>query len=215
MPSHWELPVLPPPDAEGHLSSTDLLNWWFRSPQNRGRAWDDFFRPRHGQPAVENTPRNGEPAEERSVADDPWFELDMSLPAPEEHLADEHAQGAVDCLYDFLHSVGERDLGAAAELIDDGYHTIEEGEEVDKAAFVNGLAAQLDELRHSDFDVSLAVAPEPIHHPYGVLIHAIIQFDAETHKRHTRSGRVERRVTVLRQNDAGAWRIVSMAKVDR
>ena len=42
--SHWELPVLPPPDPQGRLSSTDLLGWWFRAPQNgRGNPWDAYF----------------------------------------------------------------------------------------------------------------------------------------------------------------------------
>ena len=51
---------------------------------------------------------------------------------------------------------------AAIALIDDFYHTIEGGEEVDRLKFKSRLEAQLDALRNLDFEVSLAVAPEQI-----------------------------------------------------
>lgn len=208
-PSHWELPILPPPDADGRLSSTDLLNWWFRAPQSRGRSAAASPAP---APAAA---RGSEPDAEHAPALDGWSELSVLFPEPEEHLAEEHAQGAVDCLYDFLHAVGQRDVRAASALIDDAYHTIEMGTEVDKATFINGLQQQIDDLRNWDFAVSLAVAPEPVNHPLGVLIHIIIQFDAENRSDGSKRGRVERRVAILREDMAGAWKIFGMPKVDR
>ena len=215
-PSHWELPLLPPPDAEGHLSSTDLLNWWFRAPQNRAPGWDAFFKPIDGR----ETPTPAPPPASNAIAPaetvrDGWSELSVLFPEPEEHLAEEHAQASVDCLYDFLHAVGQRDVATASALIDDDFHAIEADEEVDKLKFTNGLRAQIDELRNWDFDVSLAVAPEPVNHPYGVLIHVIIQFDAVNRLDGSKRGRVERRVAILRQVEGGHWRIAGMPKVER
>ncbi|HEX6086968.1 MAG TPA: hypothetical protein VF266_20735 [Thermoanaerobaculia bacterium] len=208
-PSHWELPILPPPDVDGRLSSTDLLNWWFRAPQSRGRGAETF--PAASAVAARGPEREPEPPPEL----DGWSELSLLFPEPEEHLADEHAQGAVDCVYDFLHAVGQRDVRAASALLDDGYHTIEMGVEVDKPTFINGLQQQIDELRHWDFEVSLAVAPEPVSYRAGVLIHIIIQFDAANRADGSRRGRVERRVALLRQDGSGIWKIVGMPKVDR
>ena len=215
-PSHWELPILPPPDAEGQLSSTDLLNWWFRAPHNRARGPDDSLEPPGGSaaPVADRQDalrgRATEPA-----GHDRWSEISVLLPEPEEHLAEEHAQAAVDCLYDFLHAVGQRDIDGAAALIHDFYHTIEEGEEIDKQKFVNFLASQLDALRDWDFDVSLAVAPEPVNHPYGVLIHAIVQFDAVHLRDGSKDGHVEERVAILREDESGAWRIAALPRVGR
>jgi len=215
-PSHWELPILPPPDADGQLSSTDLLNWWFRAPQSRAAGWDAYFKPIGGEEtnAVHPSPATS-PAANAEPIRDGWSELSVLFPEPEEHLAEEHAQASVDCLYDFLHAVGQRDVAAASALIDDAFHTIEAGEEVDKLKFTNGLQAQIDELRNLDFEVSLGVAPEPVSHPYGVLIHAIIQFDAVNRLDGSKTGRVERRVAILRQLDSGAWKIAGMPKVAR
>jgi hypothetical protein len=209
-PSHWELPLLPPPDAEGQLSSTDLLNWWFRAPHHHAAGADVADGHAAEAPAVST--RQGMRDE---GAPDVWSEISVLLPEPEEHLADEHAQAAVDCLYDFLHALGQRDAAAAIALIDEHYHTIDEGREVDKARFANAVGFHLDALQHWDFDVSLAVAPEPVSHPYGVLIHAIVQFDAVRREDGLKDGRVEERVAILREDESGAWRIAALPKVGR
>jgi ketosteroid isomerase-like protein len=214
-PSHWELPILPPPDADGQLSSTDLLNWWFRAPQSRAGDWEKPGNwEKAAEPSGDRAPRP--PAEwsgETPAGRDAWTDLSMVFPEPEEHLAEEHAQSAVDCMYDFLHAIGERDVDAAALLIDDDYHTVDEGEEVDKAKLKNLLASQLDTLRTWDFSVSLAVAPEPVSHPYGVLIHIVVQFDAVHRTDGTKDGHVERRVAIVRQDAAGAWKIAALPRV--
>jgi hypothetical protein len=213
-PSHWELPILPPPDAEGRLSSTDLLNWWFRTPQSR-TGWDAYFKPIDGDEPRSAPPPTASPVAKAEPVHDGWSELSVLFPEPEEHLADEHAQASVDCFYDFLHAVGQRDVDAASALIDDAFHTIDFGEEVDKLTFTNGLRAQIDELRDWDFEVSLAVAPEPISHPLGVLMHVIIQFDAVNRLDGSKRGRVERRLAILRQDDSGLWKIAGMPNVAR
>src|SRR5262245_33286306 len=204
--------MLPPPDAEGRLSSTDLLNWWFRTPQSRA-GWDAYFTPTDAGEARSATSSPASPAAKPEADHDRWSELSVLFPEPEEHLADEHAQASVDCVYDFLHAVGQRDVEAASALIDDAFHTIDFGEEVDKLTFTNGLRAQIDELRDWDFDVSLAVAPEPVSHPLGVLIHVIIQFDAVNRLDGSKRGRVERRIAILRQDGSGLWKIAGMPNV--
>jgi hypothetical protein len=217
--SHWELPILPPPDAEGQLSSTDLLNWWFRGPQGRPAESTDWNAGGAGGaslPAVDPSapavdPRAGTPP----MGHDAWSEISMLFPEPEEHLAEEHAQAAVDCLYDFLHAVGRRDVQAAAALIHEGFHTIENGEEIDKRRFVDALAAHAETLHGWDVEVSLAVAPEPINHPLGVLIHAIVQFDAVNLADGSKNGHVEERLAVLRDDESGAWAIGALPRVNR
>jgi hypothetical protein len=214
-PSHWELPILPPPDPEGQLSSTDLLNWWFRAPHGHDRSagWND--------PPAASAEGSGAPADTRRVrtpqdpAHELWSEISVLLPDPAEHLAEEHAQAAVDCLYDFLHAVGRRDISAAADLIHEQYHAIEDGQEVDKPKFVNALAFHFDALRNWDFDVSLAVAPEPVNHPNGVLIHALVQFDAVRLSDGAKDGRVEERLAILRDDESGVWRIAALPRIGR
>jgi SnoaL-like domain len=214
-PSHWELPILPPPDPEGQLSSTDLLNWWFRTPH--GPAGD---AERH-EPVASRVDGAMVPEDARRArgshdpAQELWSEISVILPEPEEHLAEEHAQAAVDCLYDFLHAIGQRDIDAAAALVHDQYHVIESGEAVDKPKFVNSLAFHFDALRNWDFDVSLAVAPEPVNHPNGVLIHALVQFDAVNLADGAKDGRVEERLAILREDESGAWKIAALPRIAR
>jgi hypothetical protein len=215
-PSHWELPILPPPDAEGQLSSTDLLNWWFRGPQGRpaeAGEWSDTGAP---PPSIDQTTP---PIDARSATPpaggDVWSEISLLFPEPEEHLAEEHAQAAVDCLYDFLHAVGRCDVHAAVALIHEHFHTIENGEEVDKRRFVDALAAHVEALHGWSVEVSLAVAPEPINHPLGVLIHAIVQFDAVKLADGSKNGHVEERLAILREEESGVWKIGALPRVAR
>src|SRR5690242_7675030 len=106
--SHWELPVLPPPDPEGRLSSTDLLSWWFRAPKGGLRGWDEYFDPageeepreaRRSRPRLEPE-RGADPQLDPAFpwAKDAGLSISTLFPEPEEQLADEHAQAAVDCL---------------------------------------------------------------------------------------------------------------------
>jgi hypothetical protein len=206
--NRWELPVLPPPDPEGRLSSTDLLSWWFGTPMNRSDV-AEVAPPRAAadlsatlERAVDGRP----PAEQLS-------DVLAVFPEPEELLADEHAQAAVDCLYEFLHAVGRRDVDGAMAQIENDYHSIEDAEEVDKLKFRYNLEAHLESLRDHDFSVSLAEAPEPVSHPYGVLISARFQFDACHRTTGEKTGSFEHRVAVLQPDGAGNWKIRSLARI--
>jgi hypothetical protein len=224
--SHWELPVLPPPDPDGRLSSTDLLTWWFRARARDGSGgaaadWDQYFA-RDGRdenddagPPPARRPR-GAPL--RDADDD--VQIESLFPEPEAQLAEEHAQAAVDCLYEFIHAFGRRDVDAAMKLISDGYHAIEWDQEVDYLKFRQHLEAGLDALRDAEIEVSLTEAPEPVRHPHGILIDAQIQIDQIEQIDHARgadarTSMVERRVAVIGQEPDGEWRIRGFGLVDR
>ena len=223
--SHWELPVLPPPDPDGRLSSTDLLTWWFRGGRPGRGHWDDYFRLVDGaKPAPDDSGalalKTSRATAGRSssaapaAARDGWPPIAGLFPEPEEQLAEEHAQAAVDCLYDFIHALGRRDVDGAMAMVAEDYHAMELGQEVDHLKLRHGLESYLDSLRRCELDVSLAEAPEPLSHPYGILISVCIQFDAHDPRDGSKSGRVERRVAVLKCNDRGAWKIHALSRVD-
>jgi ketosteroid isomerase-like protein len=131
---------------------------------------------------------------------------------PDERLPEESAEAAVETLYEFLHAIGRRDVEAAMDLTAEDYHVMEDDVEVDRLGLRQRLEALLDSLRGWSLEASLAVAPEPLHHPYGVLIAADIQLDA-AHRDGSKRSRLERRVALLRQDGEGEWRIHALSLV--
>jgi len=227
--SHWELPVLPPPDPQGRLSSTDLLGWWFRAPQNgRGNPWDAYFSSggeeeaapppqRYGHAPAGDTLAPGgagRPAPPFPSAQDAWTSIASLFPEPEELLAEEHAQAAVDCLYDFIHAFGRRDVDAAMAYISAAYHTLEGDKEMDRLQFRHQLEAGLDALKRAEIEISLAEAPEPVAHPYGILVDATVQIDTFRPEDGSHGCLVQRRVAVLGQEEDGEWRIRAFSLVE-
>ena len=227
--SHWELPVPPPPDAEGQFTSTDLLNWWFQGA-GPGKDWDDYFErseageapaPRRGHGGAPREARRGRAAGERDVrhappgatARDARASLGHLLPEPEVQLADEHAQAAVDCLYGFIHAFGRREVEAAMEHVSEEYHAMEGDTEIDRLGFRQHLEAIIDRLRSVELVVSLAEAPEPLLHEVGVLIDAWIQIDSYGADG-ARACWLEHRVAVLHEERDGRWRMRALGKVD-
>jgi len=218
--SHWELPVLPPPDAGGQLSSTDLLSWWFRAPKTGGNPWDAFLSggddaevPARPVGAPREAGGAGEPSLTQPEAE-PWDAILSSGFDAEAHLADEHAQGAVDCLYDFLHAFGRLDVEDAMRHVADDYHALEDDDEVDRLKFRHRIESVVDASRGWELSVSLCEAPEPLSHPHGVLIACDIQIDAYHPQTRDTTSRVEKRVAVLRQDAEGDWKISALALVD-
>jgi len=216
--SHWELPILPPPDPEGRLSSTDLLGWWFRGPGKKRGGWDEYFsrpdealKPDPLEDGGASPEENGPPP--FPEANDAGLALSSLFPELEEQLADEHAQAAVDCLYEFIHAFGRRDVAAAMERISEDYHTLEDDEEIDRLRFRHGLEVGLEGLKQSEISVSLALAPEPLPHPAGVLIDAHVQIETYRPEGDLRECLVERRIAVLAREADGEWRIRSFGKV--
>ncbi len=221
--SHWELPVLPPPDPDGRLSSTDLLSWWFRAPQQGADPWGDFFdQPSKSPSTTSDLPALDTLQARNPVAEpterEPPIESPATLaffPEPEEQLAEEHAQAAVDCLYDFLHAIGRRDIDAALAHIAEDYHGIENDREVDRLTLRHKLKSHLDSLVGWEIEASLAQAPEPLSHPYGILIAVEIQMDAFHPETGEKRCQVEPRVAVLDQDTGGTWRIRALSLIER
>lgn len=220
--SHWELPILPPPDPEGRLSSTDLLGWWFRGRGGKRRSggWDEYFAPEDGAPADAPEPEvpqedGGDEPPPFPEARDAGLALSSLFPDLEEQLADEHAQAAVDCLYEFIHAFGRRDVDAAMQWISEAYHALEEDLEIDRLAFRHGLEAGLEGLKRAEISVSLAQAPEPLSHPEGILIDAHVQIEVFRPEDDSRDSLVERRIAVLIREADNQWRIRSFGKVPR
>ena len=217
--SHWELPVLPPPDPDGRVSSTDLLSWWFRTP-NAGRfGWDEYFgdkqqKQQSPEPAFEPATDGGfEPPEQENV-NAAWESLEAMFPERAEPLDDEHAQAAIECLYEFLHAFGRRDVDAAMSLISEAYHTLEHDQEVDRLRFRQELESALDGLRDYEIDVSLAQAPEPVWHPSGVLVDTRVQIDTFRPRDGAHGCLMNRRVALIIHEGDGNWRISAFSLVD-
>ena len=219
--SHWDLPVLPPPDSEGRLSSTDLLTWWFRSKQaggNGATGWDDYFADGESEEPAEV---EEEPAQPAGPTEAPparrsrsRFTIASLLPEPEEPLGEAQAQAAVDCLYDFVHAFGRREVDAAMSTISESYHAIENDREIDRLRFRHILEAGLDSMRGQEIEVSLGMAPEALAHPSGVLIDTLIQIDTYSPADDSRGCLVERRVALVCEEDGGEWRIRGFGRVE-
>jgi hypothetical protein len=226
--SHWELPVLPPPDPDGRLSSTDLLGWWFRAPlAGKGNPWDAYFSAAAADPEPHPRDAGGGAAAALSPAADPgreqppfpaaqdaWTSIASLFPEPEEQLAEEHAQAAVDCLYDFIHAFGRRDVDAAMAQVSESYHTLDHDVEVDRLKFRHQLEAGIDSLTGSEIEISLAEAPEPVSHPHGILIAATVQIDTYRPEDDSHGCLVQRRVAVLGQETGGDWKIQALSLVE-
>ena len=220
--SHWELPVLPPPDPDGRLSSTDLLTWWFRTEKGGRGGWDHFFgaadepAPGRQREVAARGPADAGIEPERPLAGrDPSIDFETVFPPPAEPISDDQAQGAVDCLYQFLHAFGRRDVEAAMSHVSDAYHTLEQDQEVDRLRFRQGLELTVDSLRDLELEVSLGEAPEPIWHPQGILIDARIQIDTLRPSDQSHGCLLNRRIAVLAQEADGDWRIRALSPLDR
>lgn len=226
--SHWHLPVLPPPDPAGRLSSTDLLTWWFRAPAHGSDPWESYFRDAGESVERRSGPRERplpEPPPERSWLssatrrEPPANELVSHLaplfPRPEELLAEDHAQAAVEHLYSLLHALGRGEVDAAMALIADDYHAMENDEEIDREQLRRRFDGLVDSLRGWEVEISLAEAPEPIQHPQGILITAELQLDARQPADGTSRSFAERRMALLRQDGAGEWKIHALSLLPR
>ena len=107
-----------------------------------------------------------------------------------EEMANEHADAAVACLYDFVHAIGRRDPEGAMACVADDFHVYEDDREIDRLALRHQIEALLDSLRDWELEISLAEVPEPLHHPGGILIYCEIQVDAFQRDSSARRSRV-------------------------
>lgn len=227
--SRWAVPALPSIDSGARLSATDLLSWWFRAPSLAPNPWDTYF----GESLrLMTTPVAKSPVEKRASPS----ELIQGLPSTEnrvppiekvaapislaglvrlgdDQIEDHDAEGAVGCLFDFVHAIGRREIDVAMSLVAEDYHVFEDDREIDRLALRHHIENIVDSLRGWEMEASLAEAPEPIAHPNGVLIETTIQIDAFRPSDDRRRSIVERCIAVLCRQEDGAWAISALSKV--
>ncbi len=146
----------------------------------------------------------------------PWSDPRDLLAEPEEALADEHAQAAVDTLYDFVHALGRRDIDGAMALVAGDYHTFASDVETDKLGLRREIETIFGELHDWDLDASLVDIPRALFHTYGVLIPTAIQIDARRDDPvdgPLRRSIVWRRLAFFSRHGADAWLIAALSQV--
>lgn len=224
----WSSPVPPLADPDGRLSATDLLSWWFRAPSAVGNPWDLYFNDAPGTTAKSNDrpslppgfQANTVPNQPHSQARQhsglevrPWLASLRSRTNIEDVLADEDAEAAVACVYEFIHAVGRRDVERAMEMVSEDYHVFEDDREVDKLGLRHEIESLLDSLLGWEMEVSLAEVPDPLSHKYGVLVYIIIQINAYHPKSGERRSLVNPRIARLKQQAASEWAILALSRV--
>jgi hypothetical protein len=208
----WYAPPMPPIHPGSKLSATDLLSWWFRPPTASRSAWDAYFG--ESPPVQKSAAAAPQPAATASATDPiSRAAIRALLPVEENELASEEADRATEVFYEFLHAFGRRDIDAAMQYIADDYHTFEDDREVDRGDLRSRLEALLDGLHGYDFAVSLATVPEPLLHPYGVVMSVEIQIDGVHPRTSAKRNLLDKRLVLLQCHSQDQWKIASMGKV--
>lgn len=226
-----ELPFVRPDDTSGILSATDLLNWLFRPTSRMADPWEDYFVPRresivtvpqgtpagrrsHTPSAKQAFPDRTRPARPDPASDlAPWTDWQLLHSEPENILGDDHAEAAVQCLYDFLHAISRRDVEAAMELVADDYHVFEDDIEIDSLGLRHQIERLLDSLRGWELEVSPVEIPIALGHVLGVLIYVEIEIDAYQPLLDLRRVMVLRRVAMLQWQSQQGWRISALSPI--
>ncbi len=218
-------PFVPPLPPDSQLSATDLLTWWFQPATTTFDPWDEFFEQFPSAPKSQAAKQPSVPpsASELDIPPElalrqpqtlnPWTDFRALFSEPEEELIDEHAEAAVECLYDFVHAIGRRDVDAAMQFVAQDYHVLEADNEIDRLALRHQIEALLDSLRGWEFNISLATIPEPVLHPNGILIYAEIQVDAHRADDDLRRCINLRRVAVLERQRNHVWLISALSPI--
>jgi len=208
----WYAPPMPPIGPGSTLSATDLLSWWFRPPTASRNPWDSYFGEK--TPAREAAGVTQPPASPVSPEDSiSRAAIRALLPVGENELASEEADRATETFYEFLHAFGRRDIDAAIQYIAEDYHTFEDDREVDRGDLRSRLEALLDALHGYDFEVSLTTVPEPMLHPYGVVMSVEIQIDGVHPQTKAKKNFVDKRLVLLQSHAQDEWRIAALGKV--
>ena len=213
----WYAP--PPVSAVGfgaNLSATDLLGWWFRPPTGKKNRWDAYFGDSQSaappSPVVRNTESKSvtkPSAASQIVSKAVWQAM---LPETEDHLEDEDAEDAVEVLYAFLHAFGRGDIEGALQWVSEDYHVIEDDREIDRNDLRRRLESLLDSLHGWEIEVSLSEPPEPLSHPYGIVMYVEIQIDGFKSEERARRSQVERRLALIERTRESGWRIAALSR---
>jgi ketosteroid isomerase-like protein len=212
----WYAPPLPPIDPGSQLSATDLLSWWFRPPTASAGSWDAYFGtnlPRKGElePGAPSPPESSSPA--RESADPVRRAVFRALLAEDEDgLGAEEADSALEVFYEFLHAFGRRDVEGAMRYVAEDYHTFDDDREMNHRDLANSLEALLASLLGWDFTVTLAMVPELLRHPYGIVIYAEIQLDAVERATGAKRNLVEQRLVLMEQGSDKSWKLAAFSR---
>lgn len=226
--SHWQFPLIPPPDPQGFISATDLLGCWFRAPLNAPNPWDlylnkplPFSSPMRNPHSNSSHPRNSMSsffADSLSLLLEPGSGtaegLNRLLSGPEDQLNDSDAEIVVECLYQFIHALNNYDIESAMKQVADDYHVIEEDREIDCLGLRHQCESLLDSFRGWEIEISLTEVPEPIPHSSGILIFAKIQIDARHLKDNERRSILDKRLAVFKKQDNDTWQIAALSRID-
>lgn len=212
--SPWHEVPEPSSEEPWLVSATDLLTAWSPqvldagspspaslSPPLQHSTWDAYFEaPTPGpEPAAQAPPVVPLP---QIDPEEPDFER--------EEIDDATAIAAVDCLYDFVHALGRRDVDQAMGCVDLEFHSIENDEEIDRTALRQRFEHLLDTYRRRELEVSLTSVPEPVAYRGGmVLIPATLQLDFAATGREPAHSIVLARVAVL-CHDGKGWKIAGL-----
>jgi hypothetical protein len=207
------LPPLPPIDPGSRLSATDLLSSWFRPPSGHADPWQSFFR-KYEASAATPLPALPTPNPVPAFAGPPYKGVMRALfPEDEDELASDDADAAVEAFYEFLHAFGRHDIDGAMRFVAADYHTFADDLEIDRGDLRNHLEALLESLHGWNFEVSLSMAPEPMAHPYGIIIYAEIQIDAVHPVSSAKRNYVERRLALVQLQEDSQWRLAALSPV--
>lgn len=234
----------PLPVATKRLSATDLLTGWFQPESAATNPWDDYFEDSFAAggaagsagggaatgaselalllqllsgagastPAAQSAPSRPQ----ASPADSPylWIDLWDFMDQSPADVADDEAEAAVTCLYDFIHALGRRDVEAAMACVSPHYHVFENEQETDCLGLRHQMEGMLDSLRDWVLDVSLLEVPTPIAHPNGILIDANIQIHATHIEENLRRLITYHRMAVLEQQSYYEWKITALSPIE-
>jgi hypothetical protein len=208
----WYQPSMPPIDPGSKLSATDLLSWWFRPPTTTQNPWDAYFA--DSTPVQDSTKVLSSPRSSPNVVDPvSRAAIRALLPVEENELASDDADRATETLYEFLHSIGRRDIDTAMQYIADDYHTFEDDRELDRSDLRSRIEALLDAMHGYDLEVSLTTVPEPLLHPYGVVMSVEIQMDGVHPQTRAKKNFLDKRLVVLQRHADDQWKITALGKV--
>lgn len=210
------LPPLPPIDPGSRLSATDLLSSWFRPPSGHADPWQNFFRKYEAaapSPLPPPQPANFVAAAPAPIAHSPKGVTRALFPEAEDEMASDDADAAVEAFYEFLHAFGRHDVDGAMKFVAADYHTFADDLEIDRNDLRNHLEALLESLHGWNFEVSLSMAPEPMAHPYGIVIYGEIQIDAVHPLSNAKRNYVERRLALVQLQEDSQWRLAALSPV--
>jgi hypothetical protein len=223
----WAMPLLVPGDAEARLSATDLLSWWFRAPSRVPNPWDVYFGesfelPADSRPGKAVTHEDGGSTAPPLTPD--WASAASDKVAAalvskelanfaEDRVSDADAEAAVDCLFEFIHAIGRRDINQAMVFVAEDYHVLENDREIDRLALRHHIEKIVDSLRGWEMEVSLTETPEPLPYLDMLLMEVSIQIDAFRSRDDQRRSIIERRVALLRRNDDTHWVISGLSSI--